>query len=469
MAGVSSRSLVSSLVRGAALWAVPVLLITAVTLTLLYRNTIYRGFDDPIESAVTSLIASVDVDETGILRLNRVPLDPRYQRALSGRYWLIGQLSNSGGDAQARLIAPLIASRSFSQETVSLPLSAIQELNAKAGAAVRAVAAGPDENESLRIVARQVLLPGMDKPVIVLAGADRRAAINSIRSFALIASSLLLILTVGLGVAVYAQVRLGLRPLFALRDKVADVREGRIAQIDGDYPREIAPLAKELNNLILHNKTIVERARTHVGNLAHALKTPIAVLQNEAQMDEKTPSDIVARQTAQMASQVDHHLRRARAAARGQEIGVITPIDDIIDGMVRTLPRIYRDKAFKIIQKGETGFRFRGARRDFEEMVGNLMDNAAKWTRNKVHITVHSGADDAQMLIIVEDNGKGLAPESYAVALKRGARLDEATPGSGLGLAIVYDLAEAYNGSLSLGKSEFGGLKVELTLPRAKD
>ena len=463
MADMSSRSLVSSLVRGAAIWAVPSLIIIAITLTLVYRNTIYRGFDDPIESAVTSLIASADINEIGALRLNRVPLDPRYQRALSGRYWLIGHDDGAGN------IDIIIASRSYTEETIKLPLSAIAELSTKAGEPIRTVTNGPDENESLRIVARQVTLPDMSQPVIVLAGADRRAAINSIRRFGLIASSLLLILTVGLIVAVYTQVRVGLRPLFALRDKVADVREGRNAQVDGIYPPEIAPLAKELNNLISHNKTIVERARTHVGNLAHALKTPIAVLQNEAKMGRKTPSDIVTRQTSEMAAQVDHHLRRARAAARGQEIGVVTDIDEVLDGMVRTLPRIHRDKAFKILRKGNTGLRFRGAKRDFEEMTGNLMDNAAKWTRNKVTVTTELAPDDSQMIITVEDNGPGLAPESYAEALKRGARLDEATPGSGLGLAIVHELAEAYKGSLVMGKSKLGGLQVTLTLPRAKD
>ena len=463
MAGVSSRSLVSSLVRGAVIWAVPVLLITAVILTLVYRNTIYRGFDDPIESAVTSLIASADIGDDGGLRLNREPLDPRYQRALSGRYWLIGQGDEIGN------VKVVIASRSFTENKVKLPLSAIAELSLKAGEPVRTVIDGPDENESLRVVARQVLLPSTSDPVIVLAGADRRAAMNSIRQFGAIASSLLLILTVGLMVAVYTQVRVGLRPLFALTDKVADVREGRIAQVDGEYPPEIAPLAGELNNLISHNKTIVERARTHVGNLAHALKTPIAVLQNEAQMDGQTSSDIVKRQTEEMASQVDHHLRRARAAARGQEIGVITDVDEILGGMVRTLPRIYRDKAFKIIHKGAKELRFRGAKRDLEEMAGNLMDNAAKWTRNKVHVTTALAEDDAQLTITVEDNGPGLAPEDYAEALKRGARLDEATPGSGLGLAIVLELAEAYKGSLVLDESQFGGLKAILTLPRAKN
>jgi len=244
MAGVSSRSLVSSLVKGAAIWTVPVLIITAITLTLLYRNTIYRGFDDPIESAVISLIASADIDEDGELRLNREPLDPRYQRALSGRYWLIGQ---SGDNKQVKVLK---ASRSFTEETVTLPLSAIKALTDRAGEPIRTVVDGPDENESLRVVARQVLLPDMSAPVIVLAGADRRAAMNSIRRFGLIASSLLLILTVGLVVAVYTQVRIGLRPLFTLSEKVADVREGRSAQVDGEYPPEIAPLAGELNNLI---------------------------------------------------------------------------------------------------------------------------------------------------------------------------------------------------------------------------
>ncbi|MEP1230001.1 MAG: ATP-binding protein [Litorimonas sp.] len=441
----------------------PSLIIIAITLTWVYRNTIYRGFDDPIESAVTSLIASADIDEKGALRLNRVPLDPRYQRALSGRYWLIGYDDGTG------YIEILTSSRSFTEETVKLSQSAIAQLSTKAGEPIRTVVPGPDENESLRVVARQVILPDMSKPVIILAGADRRAAMNSIRRFGFIASSLLLILTGGLIVAVYTQVRVGLKPLFALRDKVADVREGRNARVDGDYPPEIAPLAKELNNLISHNKVIVERARTHVGNLAHALKTPIAVLQNEAQMGRKTSSDIVTRQTSEMAAQVDHHLRRARAVARGQEIGVITDIDEILGGMVRTMPRIYRDKKFKIIHKGDKGLRFRGAKRDFEEMTGNLMDNAAKWTRNKVFVTTKLAEDDAQMVIIVEDNGPGLAPESYAEALKRGARLDEATPGSGLGLAIVHELAEAYKGSLVLGQSELGGLRVNLTLPRAKD
>ena len=459
---MANRSLVSSLVRSAALWAVPALLIAATILTLVYRNTIYTTFDDPLESAVTALIATAEVDEEGQLLLTREPLDPRYQRALSGRYWLIGR---NGEDGPLDI---LVASRSLYGESINIPVEALSKMNSNAGEIIRTKALGPDADEPLRALARQVVLPGMETPVIILAAADRRPASRMISQFAVIALGLLMIMIVGLVTAVWTQVRIGLRPIFALRDQVVNVREGREAQVEGDYPPEIEPLALELNSLITHNKNIVERARTHVGNLAHALKTPIAVLQNEARLKNDTPSEIVTRQTEIMASQVDHHLRRARAAARGQSIGVQSPIDEVIEGLVRTLPRIYRDKDLKIIQRGQTGMVFRGAKRDLEEMVGNLMDNAAKWTRDKIIVETTLLPSETDMKITIEDNGPGLSEGDYEEALKRGARLDEATPGSGLGLSIVDDLCSAYKGQVSFGKSDYGGLKVSLTLPRVR-
>ena len=264
------------------------------------------------------------------------------------------------------------------------------------------------------------------------------------------------------------RVRLGLRPLFNLVNRIADVREGRAVEVEGVYPTEIAPLAGELNSLISHNKSVVERAQTHVGNLAHAIKTPLAVLRNEAGMDDITDSSVVARQTELMTQQVDHHLRRARAAARGQAIGVRTEMDPVIDGLVRTLPRIYREKDLQISRTGETGLIFRGAHRDLEDMIGNLMDNAAKWTHDKIMVSIDL-TEDGFCLVSVEDNGPGLTPEEYKTAILRGARLDEATPGSGLGLSIVDDLAQAYKGSFSFDKSRWGGLKAILNLPIAKE
>ena len=453
----ANRSLVMRLVRGAVLWALPLLLLTALTLTWLYRNTTYRSFDDPLVSAVTSLIASAEVGD-GTLSLSRKPLDPRYQRALSGRYWLIGFLQDDG------VIEPISSSRSLYDTSLTLPKVDVLRLQNQQGEEIRSNVAGPDENEQLRLVARQVVLPNMKAPVVVLAAADSGPARQSVLSFALIAVGLMLLISLGLITAVVMQVRSGLKPLFDLRDKVADVREGRAAQVDGNYPSEIQPLATELNSLITHNKDVVERARTHVGNLAHALKTPLAVLQNEVQSSNSKLSDVVGRQTETMKNQVDHHLRRARAAARGQAIGVSSPVNETLEGLARTLDRIYRAKRIDFDIDLEPDLVFRGEKRDLEEMAGNLMDNACKWTKSAISVKAHIEGD--QFVIEVSDDGPGMAADQYKEAIKRGARLDEATPGSGFGLAIVDDLSRAYKGSLTLGKSDMGGLKSILELPR---
>ncbi len=317
----------------------------------------------------------------------------------------------------------------------------------------------------MRVVARTVTLPQMDASVVALAAADRRPATRAIRNFALVATVMLLLLSLGLLAAIFAQVRLGLRPLFALTDRVADVREGRAVTVDGRYPSEISGLADELNSLIVHNRNVVERAQTHVGNLAHGLKTPIAVLQNEAGSADTIDADIVARQTQAMSEQVDHHLRRARAAARGQAIGLTCEVDEVIGALARTLPRIHRDKDLIIDVDGEAGLKFRGDKRDLEDMVGNLMDNAAKWTGGTVDVLREPVGE--KLRVVIEDDGPGIEDAEIETALKRGARLDEATPGSGLGLSIVVDLADAYGGELQLSRSALGGLRAELTLPRA--
>ncbi|MGB3457032.1 MAG: HAMP domain-containing sensor histidine kinase [Litorimonas sp.] len=438
----------------------PALITAILLLTWVYRNTVYSSFEDPLESAVTALIASVEVVEADNLTLMREPLDPRYQRALSGRYWLIGQ-----GDNRTGQVMPLVSSRSLYGQMVEVSVDDLRRLSEASGEAVRLDAKGPNEDEPLLVVARQVQLPGMSEPLIAMAAADRRPATRSIQQFAIVALCLMGLLIAGLLAAIYAQVRLGLRPLFALADRVADVREGRSTGVEGRYPAEIAGVADELNSLIAHNRNVVERAQTHVGNLAHGLKTPLAVLRNEAGLLDAVGADVVRRQTEAMSAQVDHHLRRARAAARGQAIGLSCDVDEVIGGMARTLPRIHRDKALIIDVDGEAGLRFRGDKRDLEDMVGNLMDNAAKWTGGAIDVT--RIAVGTRLHITIEDDGPGIAEAEIGTALKRGERLDEATPGSGLGLSIVDDLAEAYGGRLVLSRSPLGGLRAALDLPRA--
>lgn len=467
----ANESLVSRLVRSATLWALPSLIVTALALTWFYRNSTYRIYDDPLISAVTTLIASANVVAPGTgdaqLQLMREPTDPRYQQALSGRYWLVGTLDESGE------ISAIKTSRSLLDDTLRLPARDAALLINAPGEDIVSKTTGPD-NEPLRVAARYVILPNMDsQPVVVLAAVDSRPATQAVQRFAGLAVFLMSLLTLGLVTAVFTQVRLGLKPLFDLRDSVVAVREGRTDRVDGHYPKEIAPLATELNTLIGHNKDVVERAQTHVSNLAHALKTPLAVLRNESHLQPKSDTDagagfagVVDRQTEIMRNQVEHHLRRARAAARGQAIGVVTDVAETLGSLARTLPRIYRSKDIDISVSVDPDLAFRGEKRDLEEMAGNLMDNACKWTTSRVRVSAKvTEDDDASFHICVEDDGPGLDGADYGAALKRGVRLDEATPGTGFGLAIVDDLSRAYKGGVDLARSDMGGLKVTLTLP----
>ncbi|MGZ8364519.1 MAG: ATP-binding protein, partial [Caulobacteraceae bacterium] len=262
------------------------------------------------------------------------------------------------------------------------------------------------------------------------------------------------------------QVRVGLHPLFELRREVMAVRKGRAEAVEGVYPSELAPLAAEMNALVAHNVEVVERQRTHVGNLAHALKTPLSVMLEEARRTPGPLSDLVIRQAEVMHSQVDHHLRRARSAARSQGSRERTPVEPVLDELGRTLERIHRVKGVEIDWRADTGLAFQGERQDLLEMAGNLMDNACKWSKGRVRAEatlVHGN----RLCLVVEDDGPGLSAEEREQVIKRGARLDETAPGSGLGLSIVDELARAYGGKLMLGASDWGGLKSELDLPAA--
>jgi len=263
------------------------------------------------------------------------------------------------------------------------------------------------------------------------------------------------------------QVRVGLRPLFDLRRAVSDVRKGKTDRVGGSYPVELEPLAVELNALVAHNQEVVERQRTHVGNLAHALKTPLTVMLTEASQRPGPLAEVVTHQAELMRGQVDHHLRRARAAARSQSHGERTLVDPVLDELAHTLERIFLPKPVVIDWRAPEDLCFRGERQDLLELAGNVIENAGKWCKGRVRVTA-GPAGGERFTLTVEDDGPGLPPERRGEVLQRGARLDESAPGSGLGLAIVDELARAYGGGLTLSDSSLGGLKVELSLPRAE-
>ncbi len=269
------------------------------------------------------------------------------------------------------------------------------------------------------------------------------------------------------------QVRFGLAPLKRVSEGLAAIRSGAAERLEGAFPVEIAPLARETNALIDANREIVVRARTHVGNLAHALKTPISVMLNEASTHGDDPfAAKVREQTEIMRDQVTRQLERARIAARVAVIGTITDVRPVVAALARTMGKIHHQRGVAIDIDAHGDARFRGEQQDIEEMVGNLVDNACKWAQSRVAIEVFSERrdppDDRRILrIVVDDDGPGLSPQQREQVARRGRRLDETKPGSGLGLSIVMELARVYGGGLTLGTAPLGGLRAELVLPGA--
>jgi signal transduction histidine kinase len=263
-----------------------------------------------------------------------------------------------------------------------------------------------------------------------------------------------------------------LLPLSRISESLSDIRSGETERLQGDFAREIAPLAREVNALLESNREIVERSRTHVGNLAHALKTPLSVLMNEASQVHEPAAEKIREQVTVMHDQVQRHLERARIAARTAIVTSMIDVAPVVNQLARTMEKIHRERNIAIRLQLNESVRFRGEQQDLEEMLGNLVDNACKWANSKVDIEmfVLSGprlADPSYFRLQVDDDGPGLATAEREEVLTRGKRLDESKPGTGLGLSIVLELAKLYSGSLKLGNSPLGGLRAELVLPAA--
>lgn len=452
------RSLVVRLVLLAAGWSLAVLVVTGLALSAFFQQAALRRFDLGLVELIEGLNAGVSVEDGRVIA--PALTDTRALRVYSGRYW---QLAEPGPDDT---IVPVERSRSLFDQDLKIPRALVAEIAANPARQVFYETVGPLE-QPLRATATLVRLSGRSKAVILMAAEDRSPVDREARRFAALTAGALVILGAGILAAVFIQVRVGLQPLFRLRGEVADVRKGKTERIAGTYPSELEPLASELNALVAHNQDVVERQRTHVGNLAHALKTPLSVMLTEAEQQGGPLSDVVTRQADLMREHVEHHLRRARAAARSQSHGERTLVEPVIDELAVTLERIFRDKGVEIDWRCPDDLCFRGERQDLQELAGNIMENAAKWCRSRVRATAVAASPE-RLILTVEDDGPGLPADRREEVLKRGARLDESAPGSGLGLAIVDELARAYGGSLTLADSAMGGLKVEIGLPRAE-
>ena len=443
----------------AAVWSAVVLAIAGWSLAAFYRAETDQQLDASISETLRPLANAVDSDNAGVVLFDesKLPIDEKFGMTFSGRYWAFLDV-----DAQNNVVRTK-QSTSFFDMRPELPREVIAEATRQPGVMVHLDGPGPADAQ-LRIGLQAVKLSRRQLPVVLYASIDRTAADQAVGSFTLRLGIALGVLALGIVIGVVVLIRYGLRPLHELQDKLGDVRAGRRDTLDGQYPGELTPLVKEINTLIVQNRKVVERARTHVGNLAHALKTPLAVLKNEAKGTDKL-AETVRRQTEAMTSNVNHYLKRAQAAAQAEVLGARTEVKEPVEGIARMLERLHRDKGLAIDVEVDPKAVFRGERGDFDELVGNLLENAAKWCKSRVNVTVTRS--DEGIEINVDDDGPGLPAEHRAKALERGKRLDESEPGTGLGLSIVTELADIYGGRLHLEDSPLGGLRARLELPAA--
>jgi signal transduction histidine kinase len=457
--GLTRPSLVRRLVLLALGWSLAALVVAAVVLAFLFERAAVSRVDQTLTELYTNLVTYSTVEDGQVFAPPFT--DERALRVYSGRYWEIAEF---GPDGKVRPIGNQ-KSHSLFDAVLETPPDLAQRFKQNPGGSVRYNAMGP-QDQPLRALARQNFLPGRKAPVLFLAAEDRSSINRDIRGFVAATAVAFILLGAGLVGAIIFQVRVGLRPLFALQEEVAAVRRGKALRLAGTYPSELQPLAQELNALVAHNQQVVERQRTHVGNLAHALKTPISVMITEAGQRPGPLAEVVTRQAEAMRQQVDHHLRRARAAARMQGQGERTSVAEVLDELARTLERIFRDKGVSIDWDAPDDLHFLGERQDLMEIAGNAMENACKWCRGRVRVRA-AALSPEQLTLVVEDDGAGLPADRREEVVRRGARLDESAPGSGLGLSIIDELARAYDGALRLENSSLGGLRLEVDLPRA--
>lgn len=264
-------------------------------------------------------------------------------------------------------------------------------------------------------------------------------------------------------------VKQGLASFDQLRGRLLGVREGKDHRLEGEYPTEVQPLVSDLNALLSDREQRIAKAHRKAGDLAHGLKTPLTLLNQQAERAMASGhaelATAIQQQVERMRRQIDYHLAHARASASGGNPSARCHVLTSADGLARTMMAIHAEKNVSIDVHVSNEHFVRTQREDLEEMLGNLVDNACKWAKSRVEI--RSEASDSTTVITVDDDGPGLAPELREAVLQRGVRADEAAPGSGLGLAIVADLVELYGGSVALGSSRLGGLRATLTLPAA--
>ncbi|MDP3230364.1 MAG: sensor histidine kinase [Acidovorax sp.] len=432
----------------------------------LFREHVQRQFEAALLLQLDQVTARLEFDAQGQPVIAAQALsDPRWLKPYSGLYWQVDAMASDG-----RGRAGVLRSRSLWDTSLGLKVDALAD-----GAVHVHEVAGP-QGVPLLVLERTVRAEGADATCWrLIVAADLQSTQAATARFTRVLSLSLVVLVLLLAAAAWAQVALGLKPLHALQRGLQDVRLARATQLQGAFPAEVQPLVDDFNAVLGRNAQVLERARTHAGNLAHALKTPLTVLENAtsapASVDGAGWAALVRDQVQVARRHIDWHLARSRVAASAHLPGQRTALEPVVSGLVRVMNKVHAGQGVDIaVALPEAPLFFAGESQDLQEMLGNLLDNACKWARSAVRLqALWRGGSLQQFVVLVEDDGPGIGATQRTQALERGVRLDETVTGSGLGLAIVHDLASMYGGRLQLEPSTLGGLRVVLTLPAASE
>jgi signal transduction histidine kinase len=442
----STGSLTRRMILTAAAWITILLIGGGAALDRVLVNSVEQNFDNQLEYVLTAMIASAEIGPDGEIRMNRPLGDQRFLEPNSGLYW---QITGKG--------AMPFPSRSLWDRALSAPANHNDQ-------AVHFRNSNEFADEPLRIAERAIKLPDSDIAWTFMVAQSRDSLDRQIIELRSVLVTSFLLLGLGLIILAALQTFYGLWPLRAVRKAIAQMRSGRESRVTDALPDEVLPMVNELNALLDHNEQQAEESRRHAGNLAHALKTPLTVIMNSATAQSPDLADTIIREATTMRRQVDHHLARARAVGRRGHSHSRAQIWDSLESVERAVSRLYAH--VRLDMAGDKEISARVERQDLDEMLGNLIENAAKYGGGSVFVTVEDAGDFVEMLI--EDDGKGIPEAERERLFDRGARLDTGKPGTGLGLAIVRDVVEIYGGTVRLEESEdLGGLLVRLRLPKA--
>lgn len=438
-------SLRARLILAALVWVLLASALGGMALSITFRNTVEHNFEQRALALLATLVGTTEIAPDGTLASSRPLGDPQFDRVYSGWYWLVAD-----GDRV------LLSSRSlWDLELRPAPASV------SATPAIRRVA--DSQGRPLLSFEQTLLLPDAAAPLTFMLTADEAELHREIAEFNLLLWGALGALGLGLVVAVVVQVGFGLRPLKDLALKIGEVRHGTAPRLTPTGTRELDLLVDEINTLIDHNRAHLKRARGHAGDLAHALKTPLAVLKSRLADGTSANVDEERELVNVMHKIIDRQL--SRVAAAGPRRGASTPVEPTVAAMLRGMRKIHADRSLAMESSIDPAALFAGDDQDLEEMLGNVLDNACKWAASRIHIAAATSA--GRVTIMVADDGPGMSDTQIALAIERGQRFDSTVPGSGLGLAIVSDLVDLYGGKLRLSRAEMGGLKAELELPAA--